>query len=56
MGTRITASFRDPGGFVYVQGGKILRQINILCKEDYDLLLSSGLYDQLVGKKYLVSA
>ena len=55
MGTRITASFRDPGGFVYVQGGKILRQINILCKEDYDLLLSSGLYDQLVGKKYLVS-
>lgn len=54
MGARVTASFRDPSGFVYTQNGKILRQVNMICQKDYNFLISSGLYDQLTNKKYLI--
>ena len=33
----------------------LYRQINTCYKNDYDLFEASGLYDQLVNKKYLVS-
>lgn len=54
MVERSAASFRDPSGFVYISGGKILRQVNRSYQEDYDLLVKSGLYDQLIQRKLLI--
>ncbi len=48
------SSFRDPGGFLFYENGKLLRQVNLTGKKDYDLLLSSGLYDYLTGKGWLI--
>lgn len=48
------SSFRDPGGFVFEFNGEIYRQINLVCKEDYDYLVSSGLLEKLVGDNLLV--
>ncbi len=54
MGIKISASFRDPSGFVYSQGGKILRQVNLIYKEDFDFMISSGLIEMLAEKKLLI--
>lgn len=50
----VPSSFRDPSGFLFFRNGKIYRQVNSLAKEDYDLLMSSGLYDSLVGDGLLI--
>jgi len=42
------SSFRDPSGFLFYQNQYIYRQINKSYKENYDQLIDSGLYDQLV--------
>lgn len=47
-------SFRDPSGQVFYQGDKVFRQVNKSYQEDYDLLLSSGLYDKLVESDLLI--
>jgi hypothetical protein len=49
------ASFRDPSGFIFRLNGKIYRQVNKSFAEDYDSLMSSGLYSELVKKEWLVS-
>jgi hypothetical protein len=49
------SSFRDPGGFLFTDHGKLLRQINLVYKDDYDFLMSSGLYEELMEKKLLVA-
>jgi SAM-dependent methyltransferase len=54
MGERIPASFRDPSGVVFSRNGDIFRQINLVCKEDYDLLMSCGLYKTLTKKNLLI--
>jgi hypothetical protein len=41
------ASFRDPAGFVFVNDGLLLRQVNLCHKDNYDCLMRSGLYDEL---------
>jgi hypothetical protein len=51
---RLKASFRDPSGFVFRHRGAIYRQINQAYAVDYDLLMSSGLYDSLVADGSLV--
>jgi hypothetical protein len=48
-------SFRDPSGFIFTRLGRLFRQVNQSCKNDYDLLLSSGLYESLVRDRLLVS-
>lgn len=48
------ASFRDPNGFLFTRAGKLYRQVNLKYKRDYDLLLTSGLYEKLIDKKLLV--
>lgn len=50
------SSFRDPDGFVYKQNDEIYRYIALSYKDNYDLLLNSGLYDKLATKKYLVTS
>ncbi len=48
------ASFRDPAGFVYRAGGVVYRQVNAAYAPDYDALMSSGLYDHLTTRGWLV--
>lgn len=54
MGMQSSASFRDPSGMMFSQEGKILRQVNLVYREDFDFLFSSGLYEKLVKKKLLI--
>jgi len=48
------ASFRDPSGYVFRRGGYLYRQINTCYAREYDHLMSSGLYQRLVDKGWLV--
>ena len=50
-----SSSFRDPAGFIFFHNGEIFRQINQVCREDFDLLITSGLYERLTKKRKLVS-
>ncbi len=51
----VSASFRDPSGFVFKQDDEFHRQVNLAYKKDYDLLMSSGLYRQLSKAKALIT-
>ena len=51
---RLNASFRDPSGYIFAHEGVIYRRVNASYAAQYDQLLSSGLYDALVKKKWLV--
>jgi ribosomal protein L11 methylase PrmA len=51
---RVAASFRDPSGYVFKREGVLLRQVNQRYREDYDLLMSSGLYQRLAAKGLLI--
>jgi hypothetical protein len=52
--TRVQASFRDPSGFLFHHTDQLYRQINHSYKSDYDLLIASGLYEQLTKKNLLI--
>jgi hypothetical protein len=51
---RLASSFRDPAGFLFRDGGTLLRQVNPEYADDYDLLMGSGLYDALTAEGMLV--
>lgn len=55
MRANLPLSFKDPNGFIFFKDGQIFRQINPSYKENYDLLMKSGLYNELVGKNFLIS-
>jgi hypothetical protein len=48
------ASFKDPSGFIFESEGTLYRQVNSVYAENYDLLMSSGLYNFLTDRKYLI--
>lgn len=48
------ASFRDPNGFLFFRDGSLYRQVNELYKDNYDHLLGSGLYQDLVDDGLLL--
>ena len=50
----LAGSFRDPNGFVFRRQGKLYRQINRLYREEYDLLIQSGLYQKLSAERLLI--
>ena len=50
-----SASFKDPSGFIFRLNNKFYRQVNKSYADDYDLLMSSGLYKILTEKKLMVS-
>src|SRR3954449_13533967 len=54
-GSRSVASFRDPSGFVFQQDGILYRQVNRSYREDYDLLIGSGLYRRLADDGWLIA-
>ena len=47
-------SFRDPSGFLFNHEGSIFRQVNFVYQAKFDLLITSGLYQNLVNSKLLV--
>jgi len=51
---KISGSFRDPSGFIFVRDKIIYRQINQVYKENYDFFIESGLYKKLVGENLLI--
>ncbi len=50
----VKSSFRDPSGFVFTKNGEIFRQINKSYFEEYDLLMKSGLYDELIKQNLII--
>ena len=50
----LSSSFRDPSGFLFSRDGDIYRQINKSYQENYDFLISSGLYQILINKQLLI--
>ena len=52
--TQHAASYRDPSGFVFTYNGEVYRQVNQVYKQNFDLLISSGLYRELSGKGLLI--
>jgi hypothetical protein len=51
---KVPGSFRDPNGFLFKRNGGLFRQINTAYHENYDLLMGSGLYKDLVSEDLLV--
>lgn len=51
---RQPASFRDRSGFLFTREGRLFRQVQRSYQPDYDLLLSSGLYQDLVDRELLI--
>jgi ribosomal protein L11 methylase PrmA len=51
---QLSASFRDPSGFLFTQGGTLFRQVNRIYAENYDRLIASGLYQKLVKAGLLI--
>lgn len=47
-------SFRDPSGFIFRQDGILFRQINECYRMEYDLLMGSGLYSELVNAGLMI--
>lgn len=50
----LEASFRDPSGFVFKKNAQVYRQVNQSYRDEYDLLMQSGLYLQLKDEHLLI--
>jgi len=50
----IYSSFRDPAGFVFKYKDGIYRQIIYQGKDNFDMLMDSGLYNELLKKKLII--
>ncbi len=48
------SSFRDPSGFLFSRAGNLYRQVNQAYRADYDRLMASGLYQELVKSGQMV--
>jgi hypothetical protein len=51
---QLSASFRDPSGFLFSRGGVLYRQVNRGYAEEYARLMESGLYERLVRAGLLI--
>jgi ribosomal protein L11 methylase PrmA len=51
----LSSSFRDPSGFLFTRSGSLYRQINQAYRTDYERLMESGLYQELVSSGRLVT-
>lgn len=52
---QLSASFRDPSGFLFWRNGNLYRQINRKYEGEYARLMESGLYDRLVKAGLLLT-
>lgn len=51
---RLSSSFRDPSGFIFLKDGVLYRRIHSVYRQQYDTLMHSGLYKELVDGGLLV--
>ena len=51
---QLSASFRDPSGFLFSRDGVLYRQVNRKYQQEYARLMESGLYDKLVKAGLLI--
>ena len=51
---QLSASFRDPSGFLFSRDGILYRQVNRKYEQEYARLMESGLYDKLVKAGLLI--
>ncbi len=51
---QLSASFRDPSGFLFTRDGVLYRQVNQFYADDYTRLVDSGLYAKLVKAGLLI--
>ena len=51
---QLSASFRDPSGFLFTREGTLYRQVNRKYQKEYERLMESGLYEKLVKAGLLV--
>lgn len=51
----LNSSFRDPDGFLFYRDNILYRQINFSYKDNYNFLLSSGLYNKLTKENLLIN-
>jgi len=47
-------SFRDPSGFIFTADGQLYRQVNLDYKENFDHLIRSGLYNELLSRGLII--
>jgi hypothetical protein len=52
--SQLTASFRDPSGFLFTRDGVLFRQVNRSYADEYTRLMESGLYERLVKAGLLI--
>src|ERR1051325_9679099 len=52
---QLSASFRDPSGFLFSRDGVLYRQVNRKYEQEYARLMESGLYEKLVKAGLLIS-
>ena len=52
--TQHPSSFRDPNGFLFTHNNNLYRQINQAYRENYDHLMTSGLYKDLTSRGWLI--
>jgi hypothetical protein len=51
---QLSASFRDPSGFLFKREDVLYRQVNRKYEQEYKRLMESGLYEKLVKAKLLI--
>jgi hypothetical protein len=51
---QLSASFRDPSGFLFSRDGVLYRQVNRKYEQEYARLKESGLYDKLIKAGLLI--
>jgi len=49
------ASFRDPSGYIFSKNDQIYRTVSFSYKDNYDFLISSGLYNKLISDNLLIN-
>ncbi|MEA4958874.1 MAG: hypothetical protein VB029_04100 [Anaerolineaceae bacterium] len=54
MNEKVSGSFRDPSGFMFRHEGILYRQVNLHYRQEYDLLMASGLYEHLTKSRALI--
>ena len=51
---QLSASFRDPSGFLFSRDGVLFRQVNRKYEQEYARLMESGLYEKLIKAGLLI--
>ena len=51
---RLPASYRDPSGYIFLDGDHLRRQINPVFFEEYSAAVNAGIYEKLFAKGWLI--